>query len=258
MRGQRIFQTEYAGHTVRYRFLSPGTRIWFGSWAHLAEGDSFDVSVTPTRLAMARNMMEKEMARRSLPVFDLSDPYVEFRTLTELSSHPLLPHGCCFFHAASFLWQKRAWLLTGPSGVGKSTQYLNWKRCFPGEITVICGDMPLLEQRTDGSVWCHPSPWNGKERLGSKTSPFAPLGGVVFLEQGAANDIAPLPVRDAILALFRQFILIPDTEDEILKLASLADSMLRSVPVWKLTNRGDEASTALLRQVLKGDRHDPL
>lgn len=258
MRRRRIFQTEYAGHTVRYRFLSPGTRVWFGPWARLAEGEDYDVFVTPERLALARDLLERDLLRRGLPDPGYSDPYVEFRTLTELTSHPLLPWGCCFFHAASFLWWDRAWLLTGPSGVGKSTQFLNWQRCFPGEITMICGDMPVLERREDGSVWVHPSPWNGKERLGSKASPSAPLGGVVVLEQGPENAIAPLSVPDAIPALFRQFITTPDTEEEVLQLSSLVDAVLRSAPVWKLTNRGDEASTALLRQTLKGGGHDPL
>lgn len=255
---ERIYETEYAGHPVRYRFLSPFCRYWFGSWVRRVEAEDCDVAVTPRRLAYARELMEEEMRRRDLSSDGLSDAYVEFRTLTELSSHPLIRSGCCFIHAASFLWRGRAWLLSGPSGVGKSTQFLNWQRCFPGELTVICGDMPVLERREDGTIWVHPSPWNGKERLGSKASPSAPLGGLVLLEQGPDNHIVSLPARDAIPALFSQFILRPDTEEEILGLTSLIDALLRAVPVWKLINRGDDASTELLRQTLKGGGHDPL
>ena len=254
----RIYEAEYAGHPVRYRFLNPFCRYWFGSWARCVEAEACDVSVNPQRLTWARELIEDDMQRRDLPKLDLSDDYVEFRTLTELTSHYVLRYGCCFFHAAAFLWHGRAWLLSGPSGVGKSTQFLNWQRCFPGEITVICGDMPLLERRKDGIIWAHPSPWNGKERLGSKASPSAPLGGLVVLEQGLDNRIAPLSARDAIPALISQFILRPDTEAEILALTGLMDAMLRSVPIWKLINRGDDDSTALLRQSLKGGGYDPL
>ena len=39
---------------------------------------------------------------------------------------------------------------------------------FPDEITMISGDMPVLERREDGTVWAHPSPWNGKEKIGEE------------------------------------------------------------------------------------------
>ena len=255
---ERIYQTEYAGRAVRYRFLTPGARAWFGPWAYRVDCEDCDVYVTPERLQLARDLLQQDLQRRSLPDPGYSDQYVEFRTLTELSAHPLIRTGCCFFHAASFLWRGRAWLLSGPSGVGKSTQFLNWQRLHPGEVSVICGDMPVLERREDGIVWVWPSPWNGKERLGDRHSPSAPLGGLVLLEQGAENTIVPINAHEAIPALFRQFILSPDTEQEILELASLMDSLLRSAPVWKLTNRGDDDSTELLRQTLKGGFHDPL
>ena len=244
---KRIYQTEYAGHPVRYRFLVPVTRLRFGSWARPAKGEDYDVFVTPERLKLARELLQE----------DYTDNYVEFRTQTELSSHPLLQYGCCFFHAVSFCWQGRAFLLTAPSGTGKTTQFLNWQRLHPGEITMICGDMPVLERRDDGTIWVHPSPWNGKEDLGDRHHPPAPLAGIVLLEQGQDNTIAPLPVREAIPALFPQFIVQPNTEAEILALTGLMDQMLRTVPVRKLTNRGDDASTELLRQTLKGGGHDP-
>ena len=254
----RIFQVEYAGHAVRYRFLVPGTRSRFGPWASPTKSENYDVFVTPERLKLARDLLSRHMQARGLPDPGYSDSYVEFRTQTELSSHPLIRHGCCFFHAASFCWQGRAWLLTGPSGVGKTTQFLNWQRLHPNEITMICGDMPVLERREDGTVWVHPSPWNGKENMGDRSHSPAPLAGIILLQQGQDNTIAPLGAAEAIPALFPQFILLPDTAEEIHALASLMDAMLRAVPVWKLANRGDDDSTELLRQTLKGGGHDPL
>lgn len=248
----RIFQIEYAGHPVRCRFLIPATRLHFGTLARPVEGDEYDVFVTPERLAKARETMPA----------DYSNNYVEYRTLTELTSHPLIRFGCCFFHAVSFCCQGRAWLLTAPSGTGKTTQFLNWQRLHPGEITMICGDMPVLERRDDGTVWVHPSFWNGKENLGDRNHPPMPLAGIVLLQQGPENAVARLGAAEAIPGLFSQFILLPDTEDEILSLASLMDAMLRTVPVWRMTNRGDDASTELLRQTLmdsmKGGSYDPL
>ncbi len=234
----KVYQAEFAEHPVRYMFLNADVRPYFSIWARPVDGFSYDVAVTPERLVHARSLLP--------PGYD--DAYVEFRTLTELSSRFLLPFGCCFFHAVSFQWMGRAWLLTAPSGTGKTTQFLNWQRLHPEEISIICGDMPLLEQRSDGSVWVHSSPWNGKERFGRKKNVSAPLAGIVLLEQGSENRMIPLAPRDAVIPFFPQFIAFPETEEQILALANLMDHLLKSVPLWKLINLGDDASTELLRK----------
>ena len=66
-----------------------------------------------------------------------------------------------------------------------------------------------------------------------------------------AARIAPLPIRDAIVSLIPQFVTTADTEEEILTLCGLLDGLLRK-PVWKLVNKGDLASTELLRETLRG------
>ena len=50
--------------------------------------------------------------------------------------------------------------------------------------------------------------------------------------------------------LFRQFPVLPDTEEEIRALFRLFAGMLEDVPVYRFVNRGDDASTALLRRAL--------
>ncbi len=242
-----IYQVEYAGHPVRYALRWPETRRFFGDYMQEAPGETCDVCATDPWLDYVRTLLPQ----------GTDGPYLEHRALIGSTCHPLLRHDCCLFHAAAFLWRDRAWLVTGPSGVGKTTQFRNWQRLFPGEVQMICGDMPVLEGRDDGSVCVHPSPWNGKEHMGDR-SLSAPLGGVVRLEQKEANTIYPLPVCDAIPLLFRQFMVRPEDEEEILALSGLVDRILRYAPMWFFENLGDDASTALLRETLKGGRHDTL
>ena len=165
-----------------------------------------------------------------------------------LTAKELLKYDCSIFHCVSLSWKGKAFLLTAPSGTGKTTQYLNWQRLFPSEITMICGDMPVLERREDGSVWAHPSSWNGKEKIGSRLC--APVAGIVLLEQGKENHILPLSSRDAVMPFFEQFVVRPDTEEQIRALARLMDQMLRNIPCFKFVNLGDDASTTLLRETL--------
>ena len=119
---------------------------------------------------------------------------------------------------------------------------------------MISGDMPVLEKRGDGTVWVHPSNWNGKENIGNPVS--APLGGVVLLEQGAVNELASPDIRETILTFFRQFIASPETEQDILSLTGLMEAMICTVPVRKFINRGDDASTMLLRSTLMAGGND--
>lgn len=233
-----VYQMNIAGHLLRYSFLYPRTRFKLRPLPQRAEGEDYDIGVTPELIALGRNFLAP----------DSSNDYVEYRCLIELTARALLRYGCSVFHAVAFSWRDRAWLLTAPSGVGKTTQFLNWQRLFPGEITVISGDMPVLEGREDGSVWIHPSSWNGKEDLRSRLS--APLGGLVLLEQGNENRIEPLCRSEAVGPIFRQLMALPETEEEILRMTELEDRLLCAAPAWKYVNRGDDASTALLRETL--------
>lgn len=234
----KVYQAMYAGHPVRFAFLDPRTRQLFKFWLKPVDGASYDVMATPELLERVRPYMPENS----------QEYYVEYKALIGPTSEFLLQYRCCIFHAVAFLWNGRAWLLTAPSGTGKSTQFLNWRRLHPGEITMISGDMPLLEQRDDGNFWVYATNWNGKEGIGSFFS--APLGGIILLEQGKENQVESLPAREAIPALLQQFGVFFETEKEILTVCEMLDGIMSRYPAWKLVNRGDDASTELLRRTL--------
>ena len=233
-----VFEARLAGHPVRYAFRYPKTRLYFRSQLKASDGAA-DILASPEDIARAKELIPEQNA----------EDYAEFKALCALTGRFLLRrYGCCIFHSVALLYRGKAWLLTAPSGTGKTTQFMNWRKLLPSEITMISGDMPVLEQ-LDGEITVHPSPWNGKESIGSFLS--APLGGIVLLEQGQENRIEPLPVREAIVSLIPQFVTTADTEAEILTLCGLLEGLLHK-PVWKLVNKGDLASTELLRETLRG------
>ena len=247
----RIYAVEYAGRTLRYSFLYSGTRFNFRSYIRAEESEDFDIRITQELM---------EIGRPLLPP-GTSDAYVEYRIMISETSRELLRFGCCLFHAVAFVYRGYAWLLTAPSGTGKTTQFLNWQRLHPGEVEMICGDMPVLEPREDGTLWVHSTSWCGKESLGKKGL-CAPLAGIILLEQGKENTLSPLPPRDAIFPFFQQFMVRPETETQILALARLMDRLLTDVPLWKFVNLGDDASTEMIRdtfnrrmQELNGDNN---
>lgn len=234
----QVYQANFAGRSIRYRFRYPKTALRFRSWIRPVEGEEYDVMASDEELELRRH----EMTR------DVTDDHAEFKALIVPTSRVLLQTDCCVFHSVAFLWRGRAWLLTAPSGTGKSTQFFNWRRQYPGEIIMICGDMPILERRPDDSLWIYPTCWTGKENIGSFTG--APLGGVVLLEQGSENRFSAMELREAIPKLITQFCIRPETEEEIRRFCGILDVMLRHYPVRKFVNLGDDASTDLLRETI--------
>lgn len=235
MSNDTIYQGEYAGHPVTFRFLYEDTPRYFRGRLRPSDAQTADAVVTPELMERARPLNPP----------DAPDAYIEYRCMIAQTAKALLKHDCCIFHSACFVWQGYAWLLTAPSGTGKTTQYKNWVQSHPGGIVMLSGDMPVLERRGDGSIWAHPTSWNGKENIGNRIS--APVGGVVLLAQGRENVLTPLSVRDGLQPIYEQFIVRPETEEQIRALGRLMDQMFRTLPFWKLVNLGDPASTELVR-----------
>jgi hypothetical protein len=180
-----------------------------------------------------------------------SDPaFAEHSLLIEAFANPVLRYGRFLFHGVSFRWHGKALILTGLSGVGKTTQYHHWLSQFGSEIELISGDKSLIEVRDD-SFLVHPSPWTGKEREQGTAS--APLGGIVLLEQGTENTMRPLTRGEAVFPLLLQFLYRPVDTESLDLVCSYEEKLLSAIPVWKLVNRGDPESAALCYHTLKED-----
>ncbi len=176
--------------------------------------------------------------------------FAEHSLLIESFANPVLRYDRFLFHGAAFRWQGKALILTGLSGVGKTTQLRHWRSQFGGEIELISGDKPLIEVR-GGEFFVHPSPWTGKER--EQGTVCAPLGGIVLLEQGSENSMRPLPMSEAVYPLFLQFLYRPTDRESLDLVCGYEEKLLSLVPVWKLVNRGDPGSAALCYHTLKED-----
>ena len=227
----------YAGFLVRYQFRYKKTARYFGKYIRVSKTDKYDIRINDDEFKLFRNTHPE----------DIPDDYVEYKGLIYLTSRKLILSNCCIFHAVSFYWKEKAWLLTGNSGIGKTTQFMNWNGIFPNEITMISGDMPLLDFTGD-YILVHPSPWNGKERIQGSIS--AKLGGVFVLRQSENNTVMHAEIKNAILSVFSQFAIIPEKEREIRILAEMTEKTIEKVPIWIFANDGSENSTLMLRDYI--------
>ena len=187
------------------------------------------------------------------------DRYVEYKSLICLTSLALLPYGSIIMHAVAIRLDGYCWLFTAPPGTGKTTQYFHFKDLFGEAVEMVCGDMPLLEVMEDGTIRVRPTPWNGKERIKGKVS--APLGGILLLKQGKENAVHRLLPEEAVIPVFLQLAVRPDTAEQAMQAARICDRLLQKYPVWEMTNRGDEASALLAAETFRAflkDKQDDI
>ena len=142
----------------------------------------------------------------------------------------LLHHGRFMVHAAVIKYDGYAYAFSAKSGTGKSTHISLWRKYFGEGVTIINGDKPILEQ-VEGGFVAHGTPWCGKE--GWNRNDSAPLKAICFLERSTENYIRRLTAREAVERIFHQ-LLRPKTAAEMDLTVSLADALLRTVPVYVL------------------------
>lgn len=104
-------------------------------------------------------------------------------------------------HASVIRQGGRGYLMTAPSGTGKSTHARLWRERFGPRVTMVNDDKPLLGLGA-GGVTVYGSPWDGKHRLSSNIA--LPLKALCLLRRGERNEIRPVTAREALPALLRQ------------------------------------------------------
>lgn len=208
---------------------------------------SFYSSRLPAQCAAAVTDSALSAAIPHYPIGEAPD-YIEFMELSLAVSDALIPFSRVLFHGTAFIWKEKAWIFSAHSGTGKTTQYLLWKLLYGDEVRMLNGDKPILSFSDSGQILVHPSPWMGKENMGQLCS--APLGGIILLRQGQENHMQRIGAKEAAIPLFTQFMFSRQNPSDVRAVCALEERLLKAVPLWLLTNKGDEASVRLCRKTL--------
>ena len=96
-------------------------------------------------------------------------------------------HHMAVLHSASFLYQGKAWLFSGPSGTGKSTHTNLWHDLL--HVPLLNGDLNVLALE-GGQPMIHGLPWCGTSGICEPAS--HPLGGVILLKQAGEDRLENL------------------------------------------------------------------
>ena len=91
------------------------------------------------------------------------------------------------------------------------------------------------------------TPWSGKHDL--STNEGVPVGGIVCLQRGSKNEIAPMGVAGALPFLMGQTLYHLRAENMDIKLA-LLDRLLKDIPVWDLKCLPDDEAAIMCRDAI--------
>lgn len=149
-----------------------------------------------------------------------------------------------YVHSSAVVLDGKAYLFTAPSGTGKSTHTEKWIRLFGAHY--LNDDKPIL-RRVEGKWMAYGTPWSGKHDL--STNEGVPLGGIVCLQRGEKNTIAPMPPVGALPFLMSQTVYHLRAENVERKLA-LLNRLLAEVPIWDLHCLPDDEAAIICRDAI--------
>ena len=133
-------------------------------------------------------------------------------------------------HSSAIEWEGKAYLFSGPSGMGKSTHTRLWQSIYP-DARVFNDDKPAL-RRLDDRWFAYGTPWCGKD--GININMKVPIAGICFLRRGKDNAIRRLSPLEASVQVISQTTRRFKSEERLDLLLSHVDKLVREIPVYEL------------------------
>lgn len=178
-------------------------------------------------------------------VFPLRVPENVFSFIVVMFDTHAVQRRMIHLHCATIADRGRGILFLGPSGIGKTTQAERW-RDYRGSL-IINGDMGYVQETKDGfTAWG--TPWHGSSPYCENTS--VPLKAMVVLKQAPYNKLRELSGFEKVQEISGN-VLYPQWMEGGMELClSTLDSLLTTIPVYRLDNRADEEGVRLLAEEL--------
>lgn len=127
-----------------------------------------------------------------------NEMYESSAVLRKISEKLLYEYDGILFHGAVIEYKSKAYLFCAPSGTGKTTHIMLWKKYLKDEVTILNGDKPFV-RIIDNVPIIYGSPWRGKENLGKND--FCKLDAIVFVNRNKRNFARHLSPDESLFRL---------------------------------------------------------
>lgn len=138
-----------------------------------------------------------------------------------------------YLHSSAVEYEGRAYLFSGPCGMGKSTHTRLWQQIFGDAAVVINDDKPALRQ-IDGTWYAYGTPWCGKD--GINQNKRVKLGGICFLRRGEENSIHRLDALTATTRILSQTTRRFKDEQKLDLMLSHISDVVEKIPIFEFYN----------------------
>lgn len=153
----------------------------------------------------------------------------------------VLENNTAVFHCSFIIMNGEAILFTGRSGIGKTTQARLWKK-YKGAL-IVNDDRAAI--KTDGDkLFAIGVPISGSSRIALDKT--APVKAIIILEQGSENRIEELPSFQNLISIMNGIIFEPHDQREKDKALSVAESVIKTAKILKMTCTPDESAVEAL------------
>ena len=209
---------------------------------YLTESDEYELYIKPTD-----EMIEFERTTgENIRGYSNSGYICESVAILRVICDYIIDRGGFFLHCSCLMYKGDAVIFTAPSGTGKSTHTMLWRKHFGDRVKMINDDKPLVREK-DGRFYIYGTPWRGKHAIGNNIS--APIRAIVFLSQAPENTAEELEPFEA-LGLIMQQTVMPTDRNKMSTLLDLLDRLLSSVSMYKLgCTISDEAVTTIYGKI---------
>ena len=141
----------------------------------------------------------------------------------------LIHYNGMLLHSSCVVYNDEAYLFSAPCGTGKFTHTEIWLKRFPGAY-ILNDDKPAI-RLTDNGIYAFGTPFSGKTNLNVNNG--VPIKGICIIERDTYNHIEPIAADEALFNILNQTVR-PNDENSMNKMLTTLDSVLSSVPVYRL------------------------
>lgn len=158
----------------------------------------------------------------------------------------LMKKECYILHCAYIIFKGKAILLSGNSGIGKSTQAELW-RCYKN-AEIINGDRCVI-RKMDGKWVAEGLPFCGSSKINKNKR--AEIGAIVFLGQSPENSIKSCTLIEGIHKLYGQFTVNTWNDEFVQKVLNVCEEMTNEIQIIEFKCDKTEKAVSVLDNYLK-------
>jgi hypothetical protein len=219
------------------------------SWAAFVDGDTFRLCIvdggeTAARIDLPRNGLDGRLVYRA----GVAPPLFGYPADQLLLIHALGVCGGALIHGAALVGRDGGYLVSGPSGTGKTTISREW-HALGGRV--LSDERTVVRPAVSHNGWVlGGTPWPGEG--GFADNAVVPLRGLMLLEQADHDELVAITPARALALLYRcHFPPLWDAQAGERTIANL-ERLVRAVPAFRLHNRRGPAAARMLLERLGG------